>query len=179
MIWNRAARLFDVSVVSLMFLAALAISSGSFTWPSFAHVLFLRIKLINIFIFGGYLAFCSAVFSICGFYVTHRLGAWSRRIREIVLATILITGILLVLPLRMEFATTLFFVTYWLLLITALMLARLIGQQMLYYARSRGRNLRNIVIVGEETEAKALADRIEKEATLGYRVVRVINAKEA
>jgi FlaA1/EpsC-like NDP-sugar epimerase len=174
----RAARLFDLAAVSLTFLAAFAIASGSFTWPSFAEVLVLRVKLVNMFIFGSYLALCSLIFSLCGFYLSHRMSGWGRPVREILLATTLITGVFLVLPLRMQFATKSFFVAFWLLTFVVLVLARVIGQQVLYFARSRGRNLRRIVIVGEDLEATALADRIEKETTLGYRVVRVINAKE-
>jgi FlaA1/EpsC-like NDP-sugar epimerase len=174
----RAARLFDLAVVSLTFLAAFAIASGSFTWPSFAQVLLLRIKVVNMFIFGGYLALCSLIFSLCRFYLSHRMSDWRRPIRETLLATTLITGVLLVLPLRMQFATTSFFVAFWLLTFTVLMLARVVGQRLLYFARSHGRNLRSIIVVGEGLEAVALADRIEKETALGYRVVQVINAKE-
>jgi FlaA1/EpsC-like NDP-sugar epimerase len=175
----RAAKLFDLGAVSLTFLAAFAIASGSSSWPSFAEVLLLRIKIVNMLIFGGYLALCSVVFSMCGFYESHRLRHWNRGVREILLATTLITGVLLMLPLRMEFATKYFFVAFWLLTFVVLVLARVIGRQVLYLARSRGRNLRNIVIVGEGKDATALADRIERESTLGYRVVRVINAEEA
>jgi FlaA1/EpsC-like NDP-sugar epimerase len=175
----RAARLFDLAAVSLTFLAAFAIASGSFTWPSFAEVLLLRIKIVNMVIFGGYLGLCSLIFSSCGFYLSHRMSPWGRRVRETLLATTLITGVLLVLPLRMQFATESFFIAFWFLTFTVLILTRLIEQRLLYYARSHGKNLRNIVIVGEGLDAKALADRIEKESTLGYRVVRVINAEEA
>jgi FlaA1/EpsC-like NDP-sugar epimerase len=174
----RVARLFDLAAVSLTFLAALAIVSGSFTWPSFAEVLVLRIKIVNIFVFGGYLALCSLIFSGCGFYLSHRLSPWGRRIRETLLATTLITAVLLVLPLRMQFATEIFFIAFWLLTFTALILTRLIEQHLLYFARLHGRNLRSIVIVGEGSEATTLADRIENEPTLGYRVVRIIDAKE-
>jgi FlaA1/EpsC-like NDP-sugar epimerase len=174
----RAARLFDLAAVSLTFLAAFAIASGSFTWPSFAEVLLLRIKVVNMLIFGGYLALCSLIFSSCGFYLSHRMSRWGRRVRETLLATTLITGVFLVLPLRMQFATKSFFVAFWLLTFTVLMLVRIVGQHLLYYARSHGRNHRSIVIVGEGLEAKALADRIEKEPTLGYRVVGIIDAKE-
>ena len=177
-ILSRAARLFDLAVVSLTFLAAFAIASGSFTWPSFAEVLLLRIKIVNMFVFAGYLGFCSLIFSSCGFYLSHRMSPRGRRVRETFLATTLITGVLLVLPLRMQFATVSFFIAFWLLAFTVLILTRLIGQYLLYYARSRGRNLRSIVIVGEGSEAMALADRIEKDSTLGYRVVRIIDAKE-
>jgi FlaA1/EpsC-like NDP-sugar epimerase len=174
----RVSRLADLVAVCLTFLAAFAIASGSFTWPSFAEVLLLRIKVINILVFGSYLTVCSMIFSRCGFYLSHRMSRRSRRIRETFLATTLITGVLLVLPLRMEFAGKSFFIGFWLLTFTVLILTRLIGQQLLYYARSHGRNLRSIVILGEGSEATALADRIEKEPTLGYRVVRVIDAKE-
>jgi len=174
----RAVRLFDLTAVSLTFLAAFAMASGSFTWPSFAEVLLIRIKLVNVFIFAGYLGLCSMVFSGCGFYLSHRMSRGSKWVRETLLATLLITGSLLVVPRGMEWAGISFFVTFWLLSFTVLVLSRLLGQHLLYYARSHGRNLRSIVIVGEGSEATALAERIEKEPTLGYRVVRVIDAKE-
>jgi FlaA1/EpsC-like NDP-sugar epimerase len=174
----RMVRLFDLAIVTLTFVAAFAIASGTFTWPSFTEVLLVRVKLVNMVIFAGYLVFCSLVFSLCGFYLSHRMSGLGRRLREALLATTLITGVLLVLPLRMAFATNIFFVTFWLLTFSLIVLARLFGQHLLYFARSHGRNLRTIVIVGEGSEASALADRIEKEPTLGYRVVRVIDAKE-
>ena len=174
----RAAKLFDLLAVSSTFIAAFAIAFGSFTWPSFTQVLVLRIKVVNIFIFGGYLTLCSLIFSSCGFYLSHRMSHWSRQVREILLATTLITGVLLVLPLPMVFATKLFFIAFWLLTVIVLILARMVGRQLLYYARSHRRNLRSIVIVAESPDAGALADRIEKEPSLGYRVVRIIDAKE-
>jgi FlaA1/EpsC-like NDP-sugar epimerase len=174
----RAARSLDLAVVTLTFVAAFAIANSTFNWPSFAEVLTLRIKIVNFFIFAGYLAFCALVFSACGFYRSHRMSHSGRRAYEALLATTLITGVLLVLPFRMAFATESFFIAFWLLTFTVLMLVRLVQQQLLYYARSHGRNLRNIVIVGEGLEATTLADRIAKEPTLGYRVVGIIDAKE-
>ena len=79
----------------------------------------------------------------------------------------------------MEFATKYFYLFFWLLTVGLLSVSRLMGQYMSHLVRSRGRNLRNIIVVGEGKDATALAERIEKETTLGYRVVRVINAKEA
>jgi FlaA1/EpsC-like NDP-sugar epimerase len=177
----RAAKLFDLAVVTLTFVAAFAISSGSYTWLSFEEVLVLRIKVVNVFLFGGYLALCSAIMSHCGFYLTHRLSPRTRHLREILIATTLITVVIWVLrwPVQLEFATNKFLLVFWFLTCAVLVLSHEIGQQLLYCFRLRGRNLRNIVIVGEGKDATALADRIEKETTLGYRVVRVINAKEA
>src|SRR5688572_22907757 len=97
---QKAARLLDLAAVGLTFLAAFAVSSRAFTWPSFESVLALRIKVVNILIFGGYLILCSAIFSSCGLYLSHRLSHWTRDIREIFVATSIVTGILFVLPLR-------------------------------------------------------------------------------
>jgi len=79
----------------------------------------------------------------------------------------------------MALATKEFLILFWFLTFAVLMVARAVGYPILYFARSHGRNLRNLVIVGEGKDATDLAERIEKEATLGYRVVRVINAEEA
>jgi FlaA1/EpsC-like NDP-sugar epimerase len=175
----RGIKLFDLAVVTLTFVAAFAIANDTFNWPRFTEVLTLRIKLVNFFIFGCYLAFCALVFSACGFYRSHRMSHWTRWSREILLATSLITAVVLMLPLRMEFATKYFYLVFWLLTAGLLTASRVFGQYLLSYVRSHGRNLRNIVIVGEGLEAAALADRIAKETTFGYRVLRVINAKEA
>ena len=75
-------------------------------------------------------------------------------------------------------ATNEFLILFWVFTFLVLVLGRAAGHAVLYFARSRGRNLRNIIIVGEGKDATALAERIEKETTLGYRVVRVINAEE-
>jgi FlaA1/EpsC-like NDP-sugar epimerase len=176
---QRAAQIFDLALVSIVFVTAFAISSGSFTWPSLAQILVVRIKIVNILVFGGFLALCSAIFTSCGLYLSHRLSGWSRRLREIFVAITLITAILLVLPFRMALVTKEFLILFWFLTFVFLVLARAVGYSVLYFARARGRNLRNIVVVGEGKDAAALADRIEKETTLGYRVVRVINATEA
>jgi exopolysaccharide biosynthesis polyprenyl glycosylphosphotransferase len=56
-------------------------------------------------------------------------------------------------------------------------LARVTGHQLLYFVRTRGRNLRNIVVIGEGLEAAAVGDRIEQEPSLGYRLARIIDVK--
>jgi FlaA1/EpsC-like NDP-sugar epimerase len=174
---TRAARLFDLAAVTLSFVAALAISTNSLSIPSFAEILLVRVKVLNFIVFGAYLGFCSVIFSACGLYLSHRLGTWTRLVREILLATTMIAASFIVLPLDLSFATKDFIVVYWALSFGVLLLSRIIGYAFLYHLRSQGRNLRNLVIVAEGAEATALADRIEKESTLGYRVLRVINTE--
>jgi FlaA1/EpsC-like NDP-sugar epimerase len=171
---------FDLAAVSTVFLITLAISSGSLTWPGLAEVLVIRVKLGNIFVFGGYLVFCSAVFSKCGLYRSHRLSRWRERLCETLLAVTFITAALPVLKwlFLLSFAIREFLTLFWLLTLCTLFLSHEVGHQLLYLARSRGRNLRNVIIVGEGPYVTALADRVGQETSLGYRILRVIDARE-
>ena len=171
---QRAARLFDLLVVSLIFIASLAISFNYFIWPTLAEFLLLRVSVINILAFCCYLAVCSAIFSNCGVYLSHRLSLWRRVASEMLLATTLITALLIVLPFNISFVTKDFIIVFWLMTSSVLLLSRLVGYRLLYYARSRGRNRRNVVVVGEVQDAGALANRIERDVTLGYHVVRIL-----
>ena len=176
---QRLARLFDIAVVSVAFLAALATASGSLSWLRFAEVLSLRVQLVNFIFIAAYMAFCSATFASCGFYLSHRLSHWARQVREIFIAVTFITGVLFLLrwPFDFLFASNRFLFLFWFLTFAILAVARVLGHKVLYYARSRGKNLRSIVIVGEGADAIAWANRIEKESSLGYRVVGIIDAK--
>jgi FlaA1/EpsC-like NDP-sugar epimerase len=175
---QRAARLFDLGIVIVALLLSFAVSAQTFSWPSFAHLLVLRIQVLNILIFAGYLVLCSVVFSSCGFYLSHRLSRWTRRLREIFAATTLITATMLALrwPLKLGFVTDVFLAVFWTVTFAVCVITRMVGQQLLYYFRTRGKNLRSIVIVGEGAEAAELADRLQRETTLGYRVVGIIDA---
>lgn len=174
------SRAFDLAVVCVIFLGTLAYSSGSLTWPGLAEVLIMRIKIGNLLLFVGFIAFCSAIFSACGFYRSHRLSRWNQRLYEILFAVTLVTGVLMVLRwlFALAFATNEFLLVFWLLTFSTLVLSRVIAWQWLHLARLRGRNLRNVIIVGEEPYATALAKRVRQEAGLGYRILRIIDARE-
>jgi FlaA1/EpsC-like NDP-sugar epimerase len=180
-VFLRAAKLLDLAIVALSFLAALAIASGSYGLLSFADFLAMRIQIFNLLFLAAYVVACAMTFTSCGFYVSHRLSHWPRRVREIFNAVTLITVVLFASrsPFDFDFATNQFLFFFWLLSFVFLVLIRVSGQHLLYSMRLRGRNLRSIVIVGEGSDAAALADRIEKEPTLGYRVVQIIDAKES
>jgi FlaA1/EpsC-like NDP-sugar epimerase len=172
-------RVADLVLVCGSFLSSLAISSGSLTWPGFAEVLVMRIKVANLILFLGYLALCSAMFSACGLYRSHRLSRVKQRLYEIVLAVTLITGALLALKglFLLAFATTKFFLWFWPLTLSIVMLSHETALELLHRARLRGRNLRNVIIVGEGPDALALADHVSQDASLGYRILRIIDAR--
>jgi FlaA1/EpsC-like NDP-sugar epimerase len=79
---------------------------------------------------------------------------------------------------QFKFATNLFLLLFCLLNVLGLFVARESIRVALHFVRLRGRNLRNIVLIGEEPNATALAQRLRQEASLGYQVLQVIDAKE-
>jgi FlaA1/EpsC-like NDP-sugar epimerase len=177
---QRSAKLLDLCIMGTSFLAALAIASGTNTVLSFTEVLAIRIQIFNLLFIVAFGLVCAVTFGSCGFYVSHRLSHWRRRVREIFMAVSFITGLLLVMryPLEFHFASNSFLIAFWLLNFGSLLGTRMLGQQVLYLMRQNRRNLRSIVVVGEGSDAAALAERVEKESALGYRVVRIIDAKE-
>jgi FlaA1/EpsC-like NDP-sugar epimerase len=176
----RTMRLLDMATLCTAFLSALAITSDAFSWGDFSQILVIRIKLFNLLLFVGYLAFCSAVFSACGFYASHRLSQWHGRLREILLAVTVITGAPLVIRslVHLAFATSAFLVVFWCLDVCGLFASRECVRLSLHLLRVRGRNLRTVIIIGEEPDATALAHRVQQDVGLGYRVLRIIDARK-
>jgi FlaA1/EpsC-like NDP-sugar epimerase len=174
------AKAFDLIIICVTFVTSFAISSDSLTWSDFRNILVMRVKLANFFLFGMYLGLCSLIFSACGLYRSHRLSQWKRRLSEIFFATTLATVLFLILSqlFLIGFVMHTFLPLFWLLTICSLWLSHELTCRLLQLARRWGRNLRNVVIVGEGTDAVLLANRIRHEVSLGYRVVRIIDAKE-
>jgi FlaA1/EpsC-like NDP-sugar epimerase len=172
-------RAFDLVLVCSNFLVSLAVTDGSLTWPGLAEVLVLRIKVANFIIFVGYLVLCSGVFSACGLYRSHRLSHTKQRLYEIFLAVTFISAALLVLKpiFLLTFATNSFLLLFWAQNFCTLGLSHEIALWLLYLARLHGRNLRHVIIIGEGAQATALADRVIQEGSLGYRVLRIIDAR--
>jgi FlaA1/EpsC-like NDP-sugar epimerase len=170
----------DIVAVCVSFLTSFAISSGSLTWPELADVLAIRIKVANLVLFAGYLALCTAVFSACGFYRSHRLSHWTQRLAEVLLAVTLITAAFMVIKelFAISFALKEFLLLFWLLTFCTVLLSHELALRLLHLARIRGRNMRNVIIIGEGPDLTALADRVRQEAGLGYHVLRIIDARE-
>jgi FlaA1/EpsC-like NDP-sugar epimerase len=171
-------KVFDLTALCVIFFVSFAISSGSFTWPDLAEVLVIRIKVANLVLFAGYVALCFAVFSACGLYRSHRLSSWKQRFSEIVLATTLVAVAFLVTQqlFDISFATRTFLPLFWVLTLGALLLSHEGMLRLLQRVRLHGRNLRNVIIIGEEPDIMVLASRLRQEAGLGYRVLRIIDA---
>jgi FlaA1/EpsC-like NDP-sugar epimerase len=108
------------------------------------------------------------------------LSHWMQRLYEMALAATLVMVAFLVLKqlFHISFAIKVFLPLFWGFTLCALLLSHELGLRLLQVARVRGRNVRNVVIVGEGPDGMVLADRLGQEATLGYRILRIIDARE-
>ncbi|GEM_PF-3336086 len=175
----KLAKLLDLVAIAFVLFAATAISSGSIALPTLAYLLVIRIKVANLFLLSGFLGLSLGIMSGCGFYRSHRLSSFGQRINEALLASSLIALSVLILrwPFRLDFASNTFLVVFWVLGFLVLGGSREVAQRVLYYARAKGENLRNVVIVGEGEDVVRLAELMQ-EPSLGYRVVGLVDARQ-
>jgi FlaA1/EpsC-like NDP-sugar epimerase len=173
-------KVFDLKVVCLTFFLAMGLSSEAFSLPDLTELLIIRVTVFNLLLFIGYLALCHAIFLACGFYRPRHLSDRKQGLSDILLGVTMSTLVLLVLSRvsNLEFATSRFFVVFWLLGLSAFMLPYQINRWLLHLARLQGRHRRHVIIIGEGEDALTLANHIRKEAGLGYHIVQVIDTQE-
>ena len=171
---------FDLIVICLMFFASMGLSSDMFSLPNLTEILIIRITVLNLFLFTGYLALCYVIFGVCGYYRPRHLSDRKQGLSDILLGVTLSTLVLLVLGCltTLEFATNKFFVVFWLSSASAFMLSYEINRWLLHLGSVHGRRLRRIIIIGEGEDAITLANHIRKEVSLGYHVVQIIDARK-
>lgn len=126
--------------------------------------------------FGWFLCFNALVR-----YETDRLRSLRSELIEVVTATaacaflLAIIGSLLDLPRFTRDAV----VVFWVLATALCVWGRVAVRWTLGAARSSGYNSRRVLLLGEEEQARAIADRIDANSVLGYHVVGIVAAASA
>ena len=176
----RVARAADLLLVCGLLVLALAVSSDSFAWRSLSYLLSIRIKIVNLLLLGGYLAFCSAVLSGCGFYNLSRRVSRRLVYGEVLQAVSILSGVLLLFrgPLDLKFATTLFLVIFWICGFCAFVLSREVSLRLWNANGSHRKNLPHVIIIEEEREGVSIVSRLRQDENSAYHILRVIRATE-
>ena len=173
----KAAKLYDLAVMSLSFgLAAVLVAHQTAT-VSFADFFAMRVKVRNFALFAGFLLVWNIIFRLFGLYVSRRLSEQRNEALDIVKATSLGVGSVCIAAFlfRLEMVTPLFAVGLWLISSAALVSSRLVARYLLSQVRVRGRNLREMVIVGTNPRAVLFARKIQAKPTLGYHVLGFVD----
>jgi exopolysaccharide biosynthesis polyprenyl glycosylphosphotransferase len=173
-ILTKAFQLFDVSLVVVAFLIASVISLHQRD----AHfalngLLRLQVSVYNLLAFGLMLLSWHLVFEALHLHGSKRLSRRWREILDVIrattLGTIVIASLLFLLHARL--LTPTFVVALWLLTTALTLVSRLSLRKALSTLRSRGRNSRNMIIVGANKRAVEFARKIQASPELGYRII--------
>jgi exopolysaccharide biosynthesis polyprenyl glycosylphosphotransferase len=170
----NALKLFDVCLMILCFgLATVAVADTTHTAGTLAEFLAMRVKIGNFLIFAGCLLSWHIVFSSFRLYGSHRLSRRRDELLDILKAASL--GTLLILAaagaFRIRMVTGTFICVFWASSVLATITSRIVLRSALQRMRLRGRNLRNMLIVGTNRRAVEFAKKIDATPSLGYRIV--------
>ena len=165
-------KLFDIVLMLASFAFSMLVVSAGLRFGSFQELLGMRIKLPNFAIFLGFTVVCHMIFSLFQLYQSRRLSSVYQEAIDVTKATAAYSTVLFVgaLVFNIRLATPAFLIFFWAVATFSTMMSRILLRWVLRRLRLRGRNLRNLVIVGSNDRARAYARRIESRPELGYRV---------
>jgi exopolysaccharide biosynthesis polyprenyl glycosylphosphotransferase len=168
-----AFKLFDVVLMVLAFgLATLPVLYDTDA-ASITSFLSMRIRVNDFLIFLALLTVWHVTFSSFGLYLSHRLDNPRAEMKNVIKATSLASGLMLVAALlfHISMVTPVFLTVFWAVSTTLVVISRLTLRYTLKQVRVRGRNLRLVLVVGTNARALEFARKAEATPELGYRVI--------
>jgi exopolysaccharide biosynthesis polyprenyl glycosylphosphotransferase len=173
----HAAKLFDLALMVFSFGLATMLVAREAPATSLAQFLSMRVKVGNFVLFALFLLAWHVVFSSYGMYNSKRLSARWAEVFDVAKATTLGCAIVFVAAifLRIRMVTPLFILLFWVASTLAGAGSRVLLRAMLGGIRRRGRNLREMVVVGTNPRALRFARKIEARPELGYRIAGFVD----
>jgi exopolysaccharide biosynthesis polyprenyl glycosylphosphotransferase len=163
-------------MVCTFLLGCLSVLRGSGA-VTFSQFLSMRIKLGNGLMFFTLLALWYGIFSMFGLYdsrrMSHRIADAVDTLAATTTGTFAISLAALVLRIRM--ITARFVLVFWVTVTILTVMERWLLRSGLERLRLRGRNLRNMLIVGTNPRATEFAKKIEARPELGYRIMGFVD----
>jgi exopolysaccharide biosynthesis polyprenyl glycosylphosphotransferase len=173
----QAAKLFDLALMVFSFALATVLVVHETPTISLARFLSMRVKVGNFALFALFLLAWRLVFSSLGLYSSKRFSPRWAEVLDIAKATTLGSAIVFVaaILLRIQMVTPLFILLFWVASTLAGAGSRVLLRTMLGGIRRRGRNLREMVVVGTNARAIRFARKVEFRPELGYRIVGFVD----
>ena len=173
----NAFRLFDVGLMILAFMAGALATLHQSRGVDFDTFFSMRVKIQNFAIFSLFIITWQLIFRLSGLYASRRLGDRRGEVIDVIKATSLGTFVILAGAslFRIAMVTPLFLVVFWLSSTCLAISSRLVLRATLTVLRRRGRNLRDIVIVGTNHRALEFARKLVSRPELGYRIIGFVD----
>ena len=173
----NAFMLFDLGLMVLAFMAGTLTIIHQSQSMDFTSFFSMRVKIQNFAIFLLLMIAWHLIFRLSGLYASRRLGDRRGEAIDVIKATSL--GTLLMLAgatlFRITMVTPLFLAVFWVVSTGTAVSSRLTLRVILALLRKRGRNLRDIVIVGTNSRALEFAHRLLSRPELGYRIIGFVD----
>ena len=175
---RRRLFLITLKAFDLMIMAAVFLLAAVPVWRggeeiSFAEFLSLRIKVENFVLFFALLGIWHILFVSLGVYQSQRTASQQEELTCVFRAT---SGATICLGLsallfRIRMVTPIYLLVFWFLTTCVVLASRWGLRLFLENLRRRGRNIRQILIVGTNPRAVDFARRVESKPESGYRVM--------
>ncbi len=172
-------KLTDIAVVIACLVGAVALTAGKSGIDTRVGVLEMRLTILNVLFVAAYLVLWHFALRMRGLYNSYRLSPASREFKDLATAVAIATApiIPLSLPFGFEYVNSAFLVVFPTLAFIGLGLERRALRAVARQVRSLGRNLRDVIIVGDGGPALEGAARLAQRDGLGYRVIDVLNVR--
>lgn len=172
-----ALKLGDLALASIAYGVAAYLLVLAGKTQSFSGFLSMRIKLINFLMFGVVLLAWHLTYVWIGLYESKRLRDAREILKEELKATAFASIFLLVagVSFKIRMITGPFLILFWSIDSFALVASRALLHRFLGSIRRRGHNLRNVLIVGTNGRALAMARRLRAQPDWGYRILGFVD----
>jgi exopolysaccharide biosynthesis polyprenyl glycosylphosphotransferase len=167
----------DLLIMACTFFAAALAVVHAESDIHFYEFISMRIKIQNFALFGGILFLWHVVFSAFGLYESRRLSSFRAEVFDILKATTVGTVIVASLSFffHIKMANNIILFMFWVACTLLTLSSRFLLRYTLRQFRVKGRNLRNVLIVGTNSRAIRFARKIEAKPELGYRIIGFVD----
>lgn len=169
-------KLVDLAIVTSALMAAVAYATDGTTISNWPSILQTKLSLGNFLFFGAYLVAWHFVLKLRGLYNSYRLSPASRELRDIGVTVLIAVAPLVpaALLLGFDYVNERFLLAFAASSFAGLAIERRVLRAIARRVRGFGRNLREVVIVGDESCALDAAVKLVQREGLGYRVIEII-----
>lgn len=170
-------KLSDICIFIVSIVVAFWISLSYTEGVTFKDFFYVRISLANFIVVLGMILIWHIIFNSFQLYRSRRMSKGTHEWKDILKATASGTAVFALIGhlFRISVFSPVFVVTFWVSSTASTLLFRWGLRYALYKARLKGRNLRNILIVGTNQRAYKFARTIEEKKELGYRILGYID----
>ena len=173
----EAAKLFDLAVMVCAFVLAGVLVASQSLASSLAQLLSMQVTVVNFALFTGFLMVWHIVFAAWGLYRSRRLSAHEAEALDVAKATSTASLLLFIgaRVLGIGMITPAFILLFWIIGASATLATRFVGRKILEAVRSRGRNLRLMLVVGTNARAVRFAQHLQGRPELGYKLAGFVD----